>query len=80
MDEVIEVLRRFNSLNNYNENFPTEEEANNAISICIKIKNEKCSNCKFANLSSERYLPVHKCLWNVSHVNYDFSCNKHEYK
>lgn len=80
MDEVIDVLNRFNSVNYYEENFPTTEEASNAINYCIKIKNAKCDNCKFANFDRERYLPVHKCLWDIDAVNYGFSCSKHKYK
>ena len=80
MDKVIDVLNRFNSTNYYDENFPTTEEADNAINFCMKIKNAKCDNCKFAGLDTARYLPVHKCLWNINAVNYGFGCNKHEYK
>ena len=40
MDEVIDVLNRFNSVNYYEENFPTTEEASNAINFCMKIKNK----------------------------------------
>lgn len=40
MDEVIDVLNRFNSVNYYEENFPTTEEAGDAINFCMKIKNK----------------------------------------
>ena len=42
--------------------------------IYYSLDKQKCPNCRYANLDSSRYLPVHKCSIGVSAIDYDFGC------
>ena len=42
--------------------------------IYNSLNKQKCPNCRYANLDSARYLPVHKCSIGVSAIDYDFGC------
>ena len=75
MDKTIEILEVIIKSSN-----TSGSELEYVLSEIKKEKMKTCTSCKYGHLDSNRYLSVHKCILGCNAIDFDFCCNRHQYK